>query len=200
MPATGLRRGEAVNLLWSEVLSDRIVLMGERTKTAAGHDIPLTGLMRGILDRQPRTTSKLVFPSSVTGRGLTGFVKLKDRIIDDAAAGHFTLHDLRRTCRTLMSRLGVSEAVAELAIGHSPKGLISIYNLDSSWAARVTLSRGSRPTSSVCSEAFENKVFARGRNRSPPRSRAYSIVVLDGGTQCYTVRDFNDLGACLYSC
>ena len=66
---TGMRRSEAVNLSWAEVLSDRILLGPERTKTAAGHDIPLTDLMRKILQRQPKTTSTLVFPSSRPGAG-----------------------------------------------------------------------------------------------------------------------------------
>jgi integrase len=33
---TGLRRGEAVNLSWSEILSDRILLLPGRTKTGGG--------------------------------------------------------------------------------------------------------------------------------------------------------------------
>ena len=49
----------------------------------------------------------------------------------------FTLHDLRRTCRTLMTRLGVAEPAAELAIGHAPAALLAAYDLDTQWTARV---------------------------------------------------------------
>jgi integrase len=119
------------------VLADRIVLHPEQTKTAATHEIPLTSLMRGIIERQVQTTSPLVFPSRLTGRAVTGHVTLKQQIIDDAGAGHWTLHDLRRTCRTLMSRLGVADSIAELAIGHTPKGLSGIYNLDTGWTERT---------------------------------------------------------------
>lgn len=42
---------------------------------------------------------------------------------------HFTLHDLRRTVRTHLSRLRVDEVVAELTLGHTLKGLQARYNL-----------------------------------------------------------------------
>ena len=36
-----------------------------------------------------------------------------------------------------MSRLGVSEEIAELAIGHVRRGLVQVYNLDTGWTARI---------------------------------------------------------------
>ena len=95
-----------------------IVLLAEVTKTGMPHEVPLTDLMRQILKRQSRTTSPLVFPSSVNGRALQGWNKFKARLLREADIGDWTIHDLRRTCRTLMSRLGVDEPIAELAIGH----------------------------------------------------------------------------------
>ena len=47
------------------------------------------------------------------------------------------MHDTRRTCRTLMSRLGVPEDIAELAIGHQRADLVARYNLDQAWPRRV---------------------------------------------------------------
>jgi integrase len=41
---------------------------------------------------------------------------------------NWTMHDLRRTARKLMSRAGVRPDVAELAIGHSIKGIQAIYD------------------------------------------------------------------------
>jgi hypothetical protein len=46
------------------------------------------------------------------------------------------LHDLRRTARTLMSRLGVAEDLAELAIGHVRADLVARYNFDTVWEGR----------------------------------------------------------------
>ncbi|WP_078085890.1 tyrosine-type recombinase/integrase [Microbulbifer mangrovi] len=42
---------------------------------------------------------------------------------------HWTPHDLRRTCRTNLGRLGCPEAVGVAAIGHTKKGVVSIYDL-----------------------------------------------------------------------
>ena len=36
-----------------------------------------------------------------------------------------------------MKRLGISESVAEIAIGHVRSGLSGIYDRDEQWAARV---------------------------------------------------------------
>jgi len=41
----------------------------------------------------------------------------------------FALHDLRRTVRTHLPRLGVDDVVAELVLGHTLKGLRATYNL-----------------------------------------------------------------------
>ena len=49
----------------------------------------------------------------------------------------FRLHDLRRTARTLMSRLDVAEDIPELAIGHVRADLIARYNKDEAWDGRV---------------------------------------------------------------
>jgi integrase len=131
-----MRRGELSGLRWSDIKSDRIVLEAAVTKTSTRQEVPLTARMRSVLNRQPRTTSPLVFPSSVTNGVMTGWGWLKTELIREAGAGHFTLHDMRRTCRTLMSRLGVVESVAELAIGHVKEALVATYDLDSQWNAR----------------------------------------------------------------
>ncbi|AVF93977.1 MULTISPECIES: tyrosine-type recombinase/integrase [Vibrio] len=40
----------------------------------------------------------------------------------------FTVHDLRRTCRSLLSQLGVSEQVAERCLNHKIQGVVGIYD------------------------------------------------------------------------
>jgi integrase len=41
----------------------------------------------------------------------------------------FSLHDIRRTVRTHLSRLQVTDVVAELVLGHALKGLQARYNV-----------------------------------------------------------------------
>jgi integrase len=114
---------------------ERIHLPRSITKTAADHDVHLTALMRAGIAAQPRGTSPLLFPSRVGGR-LTGWGPLVLGL-QRASGVDVRLHDLRRTCRTLMSRLGIAEDIAELAIGHQRADLVARYNKDAAWPARV---------------------------------------------------------------
>jgi integrase len=132
---TAMRRSELSGLKWSDVQVDRIVIAAERAKTGARHEIPLTAAMRAVLSAQPRTTSPLLFPGRSNDR-MAGWSKLVPRAQRESGID-FRLHDLRRTVRPLMSRLGVSEETAELAIGHVRRGLIGTYNKDQAWASRM---------------------------------------------------------------
>jgi integrase len=133
---TGLRRNELGKLRWSDVRDDRIVLAAHTTKTGAKHEIPLTVMMRNVLTAQPRTTNDLVFPSWRTRELMRGWTSLVNSAVS-ASNVYFTLHDLRRSCRTIMSRCAVSKDVAELSIGHLKSGLIARYDFDDGWAGRV---------------------------------------------------------------
>ena len=135
---TGLRRSELASLRWSDVHADRIVIEAHGTKAGVAHELPVTSAMRAVLASQSRST-KLVFPSarrtSVETK-LSGWTQLVAGAVR-ASGVNFKLHDLRRTTRTLMSRCGVSQESAELAIGHARSGLVALYNKDSAWPARV---------------------------------------------------------------
>jgi integrase len=180
---TGMRRGEL-----SQLERDRHVLTGERaidnrgidgerihlpkaiTKTAANHDIPLTPLMRAVIAAQPRGLSPLVFPSSRTGGRLKGWTKMLAAFRTDSGVD-FGLHDLRRTVRTLMSRLGVTENIAELAIGHQRADLVARYNKDTAWRARVeAFEKISAHISALLAEAADdrsNVIAMHGRDQRP---------------------------------
>jgi integrase len=89
-----------------------------------------------VVASQPETAGKFVFPSEKTGRPIRGWSKLVPALQQNSGVT-FRLHDLRRTARTLMSRLGIDDAVAEAAIGHKKKGLDALYNFDGMWDRRV---------------------------------------------------------------
>jgi hypothetical protein len=63
----------------------------------------------------------------------SGFASAKERLdalmqAELAEKPAFRAHDLRRTVRTKLASLRVSDAVAELIIGHGKKGLQRIYD------------------------------------------------------------------------
>jgi integrase len=175
---SGLRRGELAQMQHADLLigargrqanasgifGERIHVPKEITKTGADHDVPLTALMRRIIAAQPRSSSALVFPSRHTGGRITGWSKLMTTLRRESGVD-VALHDLRRTCRTLMSRLGVPEDVAELAIGHQRADLVARYNKDQAWPGRAdAFTRVSAHIAEVIEAAGErgNVVAIRG--------------------------------------
>src|SRR5262249_50348575 len=133
---TGLRRGELAQIERArDLLTDRIVVRPEHAKTGAQHEVPLTPLMRQVIVGAPVSTSPLLFPSPATGGRLAGWTRWVANL-RQASGVSFRLHDLRRTARTLMSKLGVAEDLAELAIGHVHVVLIARYNKDEAWEGR----------------------------------------------------------------
>jgi integrase len=132
---SALRRSELAQLeRKAHIKIDRIDVPAEITKTGYAHDVPLLPLARRVLAKTPKTTSALVF--SYTGKRMSGWTKLINRIKEASGVPLRGLHDARRTVRTLMSRLGVAEDIAELSIGHVRADLIARYNRDRAWAAR----------------------------------------------------------------
>jgi integrase len=81
--------------------------------------------MRTVIAAQPSGLSPLLFPSPVTSGRIKGWTKLVAALKDASGVDIAGLHDLRRTVRTLMSRLGVAEDIAELAIGHQRADLVA---------------------------------------------------------------------------
>jgi integrase len=131
---TGCRRDEIGALRWSEVDLDRGVLMlpGERTKNGRAHTVPLSDLAQTVLAGCPRRAGReLVFGE---GEGaFAGYGKAKlglDKRI--GAPQPWRLHDLRRTCATVMAdRLCVQPHIVEAALNHvsgHKAGVAGIYN------------------------------------------------------------------------
>jgi integrase len=70
-------------------------------------------------------------PYVFAGRGdgpIGGLSKYKDALDAKAPIAHWTIHDLRRTSRSLMSRAGVGEEIAERVLGHAQEVVVGIYN------------------------------------------------------------------------
>jgi integrase len=116
---TGCRRTEMADLRWSEVnLEERtITLPGERTKNKAKHVIPLSDSAVEILSAIPHRDRDYVFGK---GRGgFAGWSKGQRRLEKVVAFKEpWRPHDLRRTVRTGMGKLGVAPHVAEAVLNH----------------------------------------------------------------------------------
>ena len=99
---TAARRNEAAHLRWQEVVGADWTLPADRNKTKVDLTRPLSAAAQAVLAKVPRIAGA-DFVFSADGRRLGGFSRRKAEI--DAASGitDWTLHDLRRTARSLMS-------------------------------------------------------------------------------------------------
>lgn len=129
---TGCRRGEGAGVTWAMVdkTTDVLDLPAIFTKQGRGHKAPIAPQLQSILSLCERDArSELIFPSVKTGRAMNGWTKLVGAM-REASDVKFSLHDLRRTFRTGLSKLGVDTDTAELSIGHAREDLEAIYNRD----------------------------------------------------------------------
>src|SRR5215471_4349398 len=118
---TGCRREEIGDLRWSEVdLAARtITIAKERTKNGMEHSVPLPdaalSILQGIMRRGDRD---FVFGIARAG-GFSGWSKSKIAL-DKAVAfkEEWRLHDLRRTVRTGLGKLGIQPHIAEAVLNH----------------------------------------------------------------------------------
>ncbi len=136
---TGCRRGEGAGLTWAMVDREAgvINLPAVFTKQGRGHAVPIAPALADVLDAcaiDARAVD-LVFPSAAAGKPMSGWTQLLSKLTTEAGV-EFGLHDLRRSFRTGLARLGVDTETAELALGHARADLEARYNRD---AARETL-------------------------------------------------------------
>jgi integrase len=95
------------------------------------NQIKLPTLVLDILKEQPRIEGNpYVFPGAVSGRPFNAFSlgmnEIRALLPEDMPT--WSMHDLRRTARKLMTRARIRTDVAEIAIGHSIKGIQALYD------------------------------------------------------------------------
>src|SRR5579862_4451254 len=169
---TGLRLNEAADAAWSEFnLKTRMwVIPATRMKgknsKARPHAVPLTDELLAILQKLPRFNGGEYLFSTTFGKTPVWMTdKVKERVDrrmlrtlralarqggDDPAKvtlPHWTNHDVRRTVRSGLSRLKVTEEAREAVMAHARPGIKGVYDhhdyLDEKrealelWAARL---------------------------------------------------------------
>ena len=125
---TACRKAEAADMTWAEIDGDTWIIPAERSKSKTSVALPLSVAARSLLAGIPRVAdSPYVF--TITGRApIAGFSRFKTQF--DAACGvsDWTIHDARRTARSLLARAGVSPDTAERCLGHKLAGVRGVYD------------------------------------------------------------------------
>ena len=128
---TGCRREEIGSLRWSEIDLDAgtITIAKERTKNGGENIVPLAdtaiSILQGIKRRERRD---YVFGLARANGGFSGWSEAKRRLDKAVGFDDWHLHDLRRTVRTGLGKLGVQPHVAEAVLNHLPPKLIRTYD------------------------------------------------------------------------
>jgi integrase len=134
---TGARAAEIAQLRWLEIDFNQglILLPAERVKNKRPHQIPVSTMVRAILEARPRIEGReLVFSGGPMG--FSGWSASKNKLnASIAAAGHpplphWTPHDLRRTCASGMARLGIALPTIEKCLNHTSgsfAGIVGVY-------------------------------------------------------------------------
>ncbi|GLP95341.1 tyrosine-type recombinase/integrase [Paraferrimonas sedimenticola] len=155
----GIRKSELVKAQWSEFdLKDGCwYIDASRTKTRKGICVPLPKPVIAWLEElkiracgsdyvlPPRRKSKSPHVSQDTvnhavaklfGKKVDGNKKPLPNVMGDLE--YFHIHDLRRTCRTLLSELKVDSRTAEMCLNHKIKGTEGIYDRYTAFDERLS--------------------------------------------------------------
>jgi integrase len=127
---TAQRRGAVVRMKWTDLSPDGVweIATEEREKGNAGA-LRLPEAALAIIKAQPKfSNNKYVFTAARGGGPLNGFNKRKAAFDKACGVADWTLHDLRRVARSLMSRAGVPDEHAEHTLGHMLQGVKKVYN------------------------------------------------------------------------
>lgn len=119
----GLRWGDIEAGVWN-------IHTEEREKGNPGV-LPLSDMALKIIADQPKINGNpYVFAASKGDGPFNSFSKRKKELDEAMGEGieHWVIHDLRRTCRSLLARAGVMPHIAERVLGHAIPGVEGVYD------------------------------------------------------------------------
>jgi integrase len=123
---TGARRDEAASMTRSEINNGNWELPAARNKTKLDLIRPLSAAAVAVIESQPRKDAYMFTTDGKTP--ISAFSKFKQKFDEVTETSGWTLHDLRRTARSLMSRAGVNSDHAERCLGHVIGGVRGVYD------------------------------------------------------------------------
>jgi integrase len=130
---TATRRNEAGQIKRCEIIGTEWTIPAARYKTGINHVIPLSSMAQEVLAQMegnfPGPLMADAFIFTTNGKQAIGGLTRHKQIVDKASGVvGWTIHDLRRTARSLMSRAGVGSDIAERCLGHVIGGVRGIYD------------------------------------------------------------------------
>jgi len=127
--STGARRGELLNLCWSDVDLKRAVLTFRETKNGETRAVPLTGYAFDVFTQHAkirRLDTTLVFPNR-TGEKPLGIRVAWDYAVKRAEIANFRFHDLRHSAASYLAMNGATLAEIAEVLGHKTLAMVKRY-------------------------------------------------------------------------
>jgi len=139
---TAQRPGEIATMRWADIDLDNATWTQETTKTGNTFICPLSPAVIAILQhrkdnpgrRYRDNPSAYVFPSAYNvHKGAAGTcagipIKQARQVCNNLKMEEWTPHDLRRTARTIMSRLQIKPHIRERCLNHSQGKIEKVYD------------------------------------------------------------------------
>jgi integrase len=127
---TAVRRNEAARMDRSERIGTEWLIPAARVKNKRDFLLPLSEAAVDLLDGLPVIGDKASGPvfTPTGSRPLAAFDQFKRAFDKKCGFSDWTIHDLRRTARSLMSRAGVDPDHAERVLNHAIRGIRGVYD------------------------------------------------------------------------
>jgi integrase len=130
---SGQRRSEARKMSWPELALERgiWVIPAGRYKTGIDHAVPLPEPALDILRarNKPGATGFVLAGRSGPAKPFNNAERIIPRLLKlMPECAPFTLHDIRRSVRSGMARIGIDGETAEMVLGHLPQGIRKVYD------------------------------------------------------------------------
>jgi integrase len=125
---TAARRSEAARMTRDELDGADWTLPEARNKVKVDLVRPLSPAAQDVLAKLPRIGKAGYIFTTDGRRAIGGYSGFKRKLDKAAKVTGWTLHDLRRTARSLMSRAGIPSDHAERCLGHVIGGVRGVYD------------------------------------------------------------------------
>ena len=124
-----MRRGEILNLKWSDIDLDRGVILLQTTKNGERRFVPLVGIALDLLKSKNtnQSTNSLVFPASHSPLKPIDIRSAWETTLRKAEIFNFRFHDLRHTTASYLAMNQASLLEIGILLGHKTVQMTKRY-------------------------------------------------------------------------
>jgi integrase len=127
---TAQRREKVATIKWEDISDGVWTIAREAREKGTPPALRLPKLARDLLEDLPRIDKNVFVFASGTKKHFNSWSQRKAEIdtLLPPDMPNWTIHDLRRTARSLMSRAGVRPDISERVLGHAIPGVAGVYD------------------------------------------------------------------------